>query len=40
MRATILLAYELLQNLWFKVNPVTYQIEKAPDDEIHPPCQL
>ena len=38
--ATPLLGYELLQNLRFKVNPVTHQIEKVPDDEIHPPYQL
>ena len=35
-----LLGYELLQNLRFKVNPVTHQIEKVPDNEIHPPYQL
>ena len=35
-----LLGYELLQNLRFKVNPVTHQIEKVSDDEIHPPYQL
>ncbi len=34
---TPLLGYELLQNLRFKVNPVTQQIEKVPDDEWHPP---
>ncbi len=38
--ATPLLGYELLQNLRFKVNPVTYEIEKVPDDEIHPPFML
>ena len=38
--ATPLLGYELLQNLRFKVNPVTHEIEKAPDDEIHPPYLL
>ena len=38
--ATPLLSYELLQNLRFKVNPVTHQIEKVPDNEIHPPYQL
>ncbi len=38
--ATPLLGYELLQNLRFKVNPVTQQIEKVPDDERHPPYQL
>ena len=37
---TPLLGYELLQNLRFKVNPVTHEIEKVPDDEIHPPFQL
>ncbi|MCY4651756.1 MAG: retropepsin-like aspartic protease [Dehalococcoidia bacterium] len=38
--STPLLGYELLQNLRFKVNPVTHEIEKVPDDEIHPPFQL
>ena len=38
--ATPLLGYELLQNLRFRVNPVTHQIEKVLDDEIHPPYQL
>ena len=38
--ATPLLGYELLQNLRFKVNPVTHEIEKVPDDEIHPPFML
>ena len=38
--ATPLLGYELLQNLRFKVNPVTQQIEKVPDNEIHPPYML
>ena len=37
---TPLLGYELLQNLRFKVNPVTHEIEKVPDEEIHPPFQL
>ena len=37
---TPLLGYELLQNLRFKVNPVSHEIEKVPDDEIHPPFQL
>jgi predicted aspartyl protease len=32
-----LLGYELLQNLRYKVNPVTHEIEKVPDDERHPP---
>lgn len=38
--STPLLGYELLQNLRFKVNPVTHEIEKVPDDEIHPPYIL
>ena len=38
--STPLLGYELLQNLRFKVNPVTQQIERVPDDEIHPPHLL
>ena len=32
-----LLGHEVLQQLRFKVNPVTYDIEKIPDDEYHPP---
>ena len=35
--ATPLLGYHLLQNLRFKVNPVTFQIEKMPDHEFFPP---
>ena len=38
--ATPLLGYELLQNLRLKVNPVNHEIEKVPDDEIHPPYLL
>ena len=38
--ATPLLGYELLQNLRFKVNPVTREIEKVPDDVIYPPYIL
>ena len=38
--ATPLLGYELLQNLRFKVNPVTHGLEKVPDEEIHPPYLL
>ena len=38
--ATPLLGYELLQNLRFRVNPVNHEIEKVPDDEIHPPYIL
>ena len=36
-KAEPLLGYELLQNLRYKVNPVTHEIEKVPDDERHPP---
>jgi len=32
-----LLGYELLQNLRYKVNPVTHEIERVPDWERHPP---
>ena len=32
-----LLGYELLQNLRYKVNPVSHEIEKVPDDERYPP---
>ncbi len=32
-----LLGYELLQNLRYKVNPVTHEIERVPDTERHPP---
>ena len=35
-----LLGYELLQNLRFRVNPVTHDIEKVPDDEMYPPYLL
>ncbi len=35
-----LIGYELLENLRFRVNPVTQQMEKAPEDEIHPPYLL
>ncbi len=35
-----LFGYELVQNLRFKVNPVTHDIEKVPDDEMHPPYLL
>ncbi len=37
---TPLLGYELLQNLRFKVNPVTHLTEKVPDDEVHSPYLL
>ena len=35
-----LIGYELLENLRFRVNPVTQEIEKVPDDEVHPPHLL
>ena len=35
-----LIGYELLENLRFRVNPVTHEIEKVPDDEVHPPYLL
>ena len=38
--ATPLLGYGLLQNLRFKVNSVTHEIEKVSDDESHPPYLL
>lgn len=38
--STPLIGYELLENLRFRVNPVTQQIEKVPEDEIHPPYLL
>ena len=31
------IGYELLQNLRYKVNPVTHEIERVPDTERHPP---
>ena len=38
--STHLLGYELLQNLRFRVNPVSHDIEKVPDDEMYPPYLL
>ena len=35
-----LIGYELLENLRFRVNPVTQQIEKVPENEVHPPYLL
>mgnify|MGYP003928309105 FL=1 len=35
-----LIGYELLENLRFRVNPLTQEIEKAPEDEAHPPYLL
>ena len=34
------IGYETLENLRFKVNPVTRQLETVPLDELHPPYQL
>ena len=38
--STPLIGYELLENLRYRVNPVTSQIEKVPEDEVHPPYLL
>ena len=38
--STPLIGYELLENLRYRVNPVTQQIEKVPEDEVHPPFLL
>ena len=38
--STPLIGYELLENLRFRVNPVTQEIEPVPDGEFHPPFQL
>ncbi len=38
--STPLIGYELLENLRFRVNPVTGQLETVPDDEVHPPFLL
>ena len=35
-----LIGYELLENLRFRVNPLTSEIEKVPEDEVHPPYLL
>ena len=35
-----LIGYELLENLKFRVNPVTGELEKVPKDEVHPPYLL
>lgn len=41
VRASIpLIGYELLENLRFRVNPLTRKIEKVPEDEVGPPYQL
>jgi predicted aspartyl protease len=38
--STPLIGYELLENLRFRVNPVTREIEKVPEDTVHPPYLL
>ncbi len=38
--STPLIGYELLENLRYRANPVTQQIEKVPEDEAHPPYLL
>ncbi|MDP6548687.1 MAG: aspartyl protease family protein [Dehalococcoidia bacterium] len=38
--STPLIGYELLENLRYRVNPVTRQLEKVPEDEVHPPYLL
>ena len=38
--STPLIGYELLENLRYRVNPVTQQIEKVPEDEVHRPYLL
>ena len=35
-----LIGYEFLENLRFKVNPITHQLEEVPLDEPHPPYLL
>ena len=35
-----LIGYELLENLRFRVNPLTRAIEKVPEDEVSPPYVL
>ena len=35
-----LIGYELLENLRFRVNPLTQEIEKVPEDEAGPPYLL
>jgi len=35
-----LIGYEILENMRFRVNPVTEQLERVPDNEPWPPYQL
>ncbi len=38
--STMLIGYELLENLRFRVNPVLQRIERVPGSEFHPPFLL
>ena len=38
--STPLIGYELLENLRYRVNPVTRRIERVPEDVVHPPYLL
>ena len=38
--STPLIGYELLENLRYRVNPLSRQIEKVPEDEVPPPYLL
>ena len=38
--STPLMGYELLENLRYRVNPVTQEIDTVPDDVVHPPYLL
>ena len=41
MPSTIpLIGHEILENMRFKVNPVTRKLKEVPDEELHPPYQL
>ncbi|MFQ6027603.1 MAG: aspartyl protease family protein [Dehalococcoidia bacterium] len=37
---TPLIGYEILENLRFRVNPVTHELEPVPEEEVHPPFLL
>ena len=38
--STCLIGYELLENLRFRVIPLTLELEKVPEGEVHPPYLL
>ena len=38
--STPLIGYELLENLRYRVNPLTREIEKVPEDKVGPPYLL